>query len=121
LVVLTPCWHRQKKHTEEEISFTIVPGDLKIRRTERDSERLGDTSLYVEWYMWFASNIDTEMTCTVHTPAELFALERPLEKSNRSVAERRRSKTVACGWSEGAVTRWNTILEGVIQLHVTPL
>jgi len=81
---------------------------------------LAYTSLDTEWYMCCTVNIDTEMTCTVRTPAELIALERPLQKSDRSVAERRRSKTVACGWGEGAATRWDTILEGVIHLHVIP-
>ena len=70
--------------------------------------------------MGFAINIDTEMTCTVHTAAELMALDGPFQKSDRRVAERRRGKTVTCDGREGAVTRGDTILEGVVQLHVTP-
>jgi hypothetical protein len=70
--------------------------------------------------MCFAINIGTDMTCTVHTPAELIALEGPLQKGDRRVAERTRGKMVACGWREGAASRWDTILVEVIQLHVTP-
>jgi hypothetical protein len=97
------------------------PEDLNARGTEGDAERLVDTFRWVKWHMCFAINMHTEMTRTVHAPAELIALEGPLQKSHRCAAERSRGKTLACGWREGTANRWDTILKGVVQLHVTPL
>jgi hypothetical protein len=83
LVFITHCRLTEKKHTQEELSFTIVPEDLDIRRTERHSERRADTSLEVKWPMCFTINTKTEMTRAVHAPAELIMFERPFQRSNR--------------------------------------
>jgi hypothetical protein len=48
------------------------------------------------------------------------ALDGPFQKSDRRVAERRRGKTVAWDGRDGTVTREDTNLERVVQLHVTP-